>query len=337
MRSTAPLREMHIAIVGMTGSGKSALAVRYITKRFISEYDSTLEDTYCRTDSLNGQPLMVWMMDTVEDSSRDDVRWIAWADIYLVVYDITSQLSLQYAEGILERIQRHEHLLCAREHKLILVGNKNDLERYRQVSEAEGEAVAVKHKSQFAELSAAGDIRPLSQLLHATFQENPPRSCALPVDLRKFAPRHRRRQNQARPCNCIKLQISKMALNPKMRRMQREDSKLDAMLKGVATGKKIDRKLTSKVDLMLKEQIVFTKATVVHNLADEYEKSGYRILDPRDEEEAGRRFEKRMKIWKMAQLKSNNKVQKNLGKFSKIVKSKKPKVQRRRPNKKIEE
>lgn len=27
-----------------------------------------------------------------------------------------------------------------------------------------------------------------------------------------------------------------MALNPKMRRKQREDSKLDAMLKGVATG-----------------------------------------------------------------------------------------------------
>ncbi|PIO71899.1 hypothetical protein TELCIR_06188 [Teladorsagia circumcincta] len=34
---------MHVALVGMTGSGKSAIAVKYITKRFIGEYDSSLE------------------------------------------------------------------------------------------------------------------------------------------------------------------------------------------------------------------------------------------------------------------------------------------------------
>ncbi|KHJ81873.1 GTP-binding domain protein, partial [Oesophagostomum dentatum] len=172
MRSTAPLREMHVALVGMAGSGKSvtAIAVKYITKRFIGEYDSTLEDTYCRQDTVAGQPLMVWIMDTVDDATRDEMRWLAWADVYLVVYDVTSQLSLQYAESILERIATHEHLLCAREHKTILLGNKNDLERYRQVSEAEGEAMAAKYKIQFAESTAAGDPRPLSQLLHTTFQ-----------------------------------------------------------------------------------------------------------------------------------------------------------------------
>ncbi|KIH43542.1 hypothetical protein ANCDUO_26450, partial [Ancylostoma duodenale] len=42
MRSTTALREMHVALVGMAGSGKSAIAVKYITKRFIGEYDSTL-------------------------------------------------------------------------------------------------------------------------------------------------------------------------------------------------------------------------------------------------------------------------------------------------------
>ncbi|VDO41005.1 unnamed protein product [Haemonchus placei] len=70
---------MHVALVGMTGSGKS-------------------EDTYCRQDTVAGQPLMVWMMDTVDDASRDEMRWLAWADVYLVVYDVTSQLSLQYVE-----------------------------------------------------------------------------------------------------------------------------------------------------------------------------------------------------------------------------------------------
>ncbi|PIO66692.1 hypothetical protein TELCIR_11581 [Teladorsagia circumcincta] len=74
---------MHVALVGMTGSGKSAIAVKYITKRFIGEYDSSLEDTYCRQDTVAGQPLMVWMMDTVDDASRDEMRWLAWADVYL--------------------------------------------------------------------------------------------------------------------------------------------------------------------------------------------------------------------------------------------------------------
>lgn len=170
MRSATALREMHVALVGMAGSGKSAIAVKYITKRFIGEYDSSLEDTYCRQDTVGGQPLMVWIMDTVDDAARDEMRWMAWADVYLVVYDVTSQLSLQYAENILERISKHEHLLCSREHKTILLGNKSDLERYRQVSEAEGEAMANKYKIHFAESTAAGDPRPLSQLLHTTFQ-----------------------------------------------------------------------------------------------------------------------------------------------------------------------
>ncbi|CCD73521.1 small monomeric GTPase [Caenorhabditis elegans] len=170
MRNTAPLRELHVALVGMAGSGKSAIAVKYITKRFIGEYDSTLEDNYCRQETVGGQSLMVWMMDTVENATKDEMRWIAWADVYVVVYDVTSQLSFQYAEGILERISRHEHVLCPREHRTLLVGNKTDLERYRQVSETEGERLASQHKAQFAECSAAIDLRQFTQGLHSIFQ-----------------------------------------------------------------------------------------------------------------------------------------------------------------------
>lgn len=69
--------------------------MKYITKRFIGEYDSTLEDNYCRQETVGGQSLMVWMMDTVENATKDEMRWIAWADVYVVVYDVTSQLSFQ--------------------------------------------------------------------------------------------------------------------------------------------------------------------------------------------------------------------------------------------------
>uniref|UniRef100_A0A1I7WGF7 small monomeric GTPase n=1 Tax=Heterorhabditis bacteriophora TaxID=37862 RepID=A0A1I7WGF7_HETBA len=175
MRPNAPLREVHVALVGMAGSGKSVSNIFFFLK-FIF-----FKDTYCRQDSVAGQPLMVWLMDTVDDAGRDEMRWLAWADVFLVMYFFHYYYYYylivwhiyRYAENILERISKHEHLLCARDHKTILLGNKNDLERYRLVLtflKADGEAMASKYKAHFAESTAAGDPRPFSQLLHTTFQ-----------------------------------------------------------------------------------------------------------------------------------------------------------------------
>ncbi|VDK63910.1 unnamed protein product [Onchocerca ochengi] len=149
--------EVHVALIGMTGCGKSALAVKYIAGRFIGEYDPNLEDTYCRQDVLLSQPVVVWLMDTVDGSGKDAMRYISWADVYIIVYDITSQLSLQYAESIMQQISTHEHQLCARQHKCLLVGNKTDLERYRQVSESDGEKLAKRFGVMFGEISAVDE------------------------------------------------------------------------------------------------------------------------------------------------------------------------------------
>ncbi len=74
---------------------------------------------------------MVWLMDTVETGDRDRLRYMSWADVYVVVYDITNAHSMQYAESLMVAIAGHEHKLCMRKHVTILVGNKRDLERYR--------------------------------------------------------------------------------------------------------------------------------------------------------------------------------------------------------------
>ncbi|KAK6106430.1 Ras family protein [Brugia pahangi] len=149
--------EMHVALIGMTGCGKSALAVKYIAGRFIGDYDPNLEDTYCRQDVLLSQPIVVCLMDTVDGSGRDAMRYLSWADVYIIVYDITSQLSLQYAESTMQQIAAHEHHLCSRQHKCLLVGNKTDLERYRQVSESDGEKLAKRFGVMFGEVSAVDE------------------------------------------------------------------------------------------------------------------------------------------------------------------------------------
>ncbi len=86
------LQEIHVTILGMNGCGKSgmqilelfltriqnaqnklirfsALTVKYLTKRFITEYDPNIEDTYCKHELLRGQENMIWIMDTVEGVS----------------------------------------------------------------------------------------------------------------------------------------------------------------------------------------------------------------------------------------------------------------------------
>uniref|UniRef100_A0A0K0DSK6 small monomeric GTPase n=1 Tax=Strongyloides stercoralis TaxID=6248 RepID=A0A0K0DSK6_STRER len=144
------------------GCGKSALTVRYITKRFIGEYDPELEDTYCKQESILSQPIMVWLMDTVDGYGKDSMRYFSWADVYIVVYDITSQLSFQYAENLLRQIKSHEHSLCMRSHKTLVLGNKTDLERYRQVSHIEGEKLAKEYNVLFSETSAIEDYKKVS-------------------------------------------------------------------------------------------------------------------------------------------------------------------------------
>ena len=47
-------KKLRVAIIGPGGCGKSAIAVRILSRRYINEYCSTLEDTYHRILSIDG-------------------------------------------------------------------------------------------------------------------------------------------------------------------------------------------------------------------------------------------------------------------------------------------
>ncbi|VDN53284.1 unnamed protein product [Dracunculus medinensis] len=229
MRS--PLIEIHVALIGMTGCGKSALAVKYIARRFIGEYDPELEDTYCRQDTIMSQSLMVWLMDTVDGSGRDAMRYLSWADIYIVVYDVTSQLSLQYAESIFQQISTHEHHLCARPHKSLLVGNKTDLERYRQVNESDGEKLAKRFGALFGEISAIDEYehvealirQPIASLIaeRTKYRSPSPRLCSSDSEIASTGSKsslsaslkNTRRSKSPRPLDAMKASTSKKTGN----------------------------------------------------------------------------------------------------------------------------
>ncbi|XP_071097487.1 ras-like protein family member 12 [Haliotis cracherodii] len=162
--------EYNIALVGSLGVGKSALTVKYITKRFIMEYDPDLEGTYTKHEDWDGQELLVNIMDTCDKDDSEAMRYLKWADGFLVVYSITSRQSFDKAREYLDLVTQHLKN-TSRECPVALVGNKIDLERYRQISKAEGSGLAAEVDCSFFETTAAEEFEHVEGVFQRVLQD----------------------------------------------------------------------------------------------------------------------------------------------------------------------
>uniref|UniRef100_A0A8C0JHN2 small monomeric GTPase n=1 Tax=Canis lupus dingo TaxID=286419 RepID=A0A8C0JHN2_CANLU len=58
--------------LGGRGAGKSALTMKLLTRRLISEYDPNLEDTYSSEETVDHQPVHLRVMDAADpDTPRN--------------------------------------------------------------------------------------------------------------------------------------------------------------------------------------------------------------------------------------------------------------------------
>ncbi|XP_033634953.1 ras-like protein family member 12 [Asterias rubens] len=163
--------EYKIALLGSLGVGKSALTVKFITRRFINEYDPTLEDTYSKEDVIDNQTMLVRLMDTAHGDAENLERYIQWADGLMVVYSITSKHSFNYAKNLLLEISELQKSRETHEAPVILVGNKNEMERYRQVSKLDGSSLATQYACSYHEVSAAGEFKDVENVFQETVRE----------------------------------------------------------------------------------------------------------------------------------------------------------------------
>ncbi|XP_067145272.1 ras-like protein family member 12 isoform X1 [Centruroides vittatus] len=161
------LPEINLAILGSLGVGKSALTVKYITKRFINEYDPELENTYSKVDVVDQKEVILNIMDTCDKDYKTPDRYLKWADGFIIVYSITNRSSFEQANSYMDLVQNSS----PREIPLILVGNKVDLERYRQVSKQEGINVATKYEATFLESTAAEEYDEVAAVFQETVRQ----------------------------------------------------------------------------------------------------------------------------------------------------------------------
>uniref|UniRef100_A0A8C4J3T5 small monomeric GTPase n=2 Tax=Dromaius novaehollandiae TaxID=8790 RepID=A0A8C4J3T5_DRONO len=136
----------------------AALAVRFLTRRFIGEYASNAECIYTKHLCLDGRQIHLEIYDPCSQRGKllltDELHW---ADGFIIVYDISDRASFAFAKALLYRIRESHVGACKKmvESAVFLVGNKQDLCHMREVGWDEGQKLAVDNKCQFCELSAA--------------------------------------------------------------------------------------------------------------------------------------------------------------------------------------
>lgn len=147
------LKEYKLVVVGGGGVGKSALTIQLIQSHFVDEYDPTIEDSYRKQCTLDGELVLLDILDTAgqEEYSAMREQYMRTGEGFLLVYSINSRNSLEELQSFYEQIQRVKDSDFV---PALVVGNKCDLEIERQVSYEEGLSLAKSFNCPFLETSA---------------------------------------------------------------------------------------------------------------------------------------------------------------------------------------
>lgn len=149
-------KQYKVVMLGSGAVGKSAITVQMVSGHFLSSYDPTIEDSYRTTINVNNQDIILTILDTAGQEEFYALRdqYIRSGDGYIIVFSITSVTSFLEVNAIKEQLNI---VLDADNNTLIpiiLVGNKCDLEEYRQVQSSDAQRLAEEWRVKYFETSA---------------------------------------------------------------------------------------------------------------------------------------------------------------------------------------
>ena len=115
-----------LVVLGKSLVGKSALTYRFISDKFPTEHDTTVEDQYKTITTVDGIEVELEILDT---AGQDDYQtmldtWIEFGNCYLLVYAFDDPESFNQLKNKYERICK---IKANQKYSVVIVGNKCDL------------------------------------------------------------------------------------------------------------------------------------------------------------------------------------------------------------------
>ena len=150
------LKQYKIVMLGSGAVGKSAITVQMVSGHFLSSYDPTIEDSYRTTINVNNKDIILNIIDTAGQEEFYALRdqYMRSGDGYIIVFSITSVTSFLEVNAIKEQLDMILDVDNNTLIPIILVGNKCDLEEYRQVHSLDAQRLAEEWKVKYFETSA---------------------------------------------------------------------------------------------------------------------------------------------------------------------------------------
>lgn len=153
-------RRFMFAMLGAAAVGKSAITLRYVSNKFVKDYDPTIEDFYAKAVQIDGEATQISILDTagMEDYESLIDHWIEKKDAFVLVFSVqlpeTMQRLRDFHAKILHRYEMKD------QHKspvIVIAANKIDVpDRY--VTTEQGNQLAAELGVQYFEVSAQSNV-----------------------------------------------------------------------------------------------------------------------------------------------------------------------------------
>jgi small GTP-binding protein len=145
-----------ISIIGDSSTGKTSLILQYTTSEFSENMSTTLGIDYFMKDvkCYNGKEYKIKIMDTAgqEQYHSMALHMLKLCKGILLVYSITDKKSFENLES--NWIKEINEFIDIKNIPIILIGNKKDLDKEREIEEKIGREFAGKYKLKFFETSS---------------------------------------------------------------------------------------------------------------------------------------------------------------------------------------
>ncbi|KAG7468196.1 hypothetical protein MATL_G00140330 [Megalops atlanticus] len=162
--------EANIVVLGTDNVGKSALTVRFLTRRFIGEYGH-IESIYRHNVIVDGREVTFSIWDSPYSQEQYwetpiQEKRVQWADGFVLVYSICDRASFNAVARLVQGIKAKKDFLGVEKVPVVIVGNKRDLHHRRTVTSEEGRLLALTTDCQFYEVSAAENYHGVLMVFH---------------------------------------------------------------------------------------------------------------------------------------------------------------------------